>query len=139
MPQRFGEPLENSILLITDNEKVSKLVKAKVLLLRNSDVFESVSSKDCLEKVKEKNPVLIFYHLCADNEEEFLNFVQKIRQNDNTKTCSVILLFEEFDENVVAILFTENILYQNKSHCERNFVMEKNTKTILWYCKSLTF
>ena len=47
--------MENSILLITDNEKVSKLVKAKVLLLRNSDVFESVSSKDCLEKVKEKN------------------------------------------------------------------------------------
>ena len=84
MQQRFGEPLVNSILLITDNEKVSKLVKAKVLLLRNSDVFESVSSKDCLEKVKEKNPVLIFYHLCADNEEEFLNFVQKIRQNDNS-------------------------------------------------------
>lgn len=101
--------MENSILLITDNEKVSKLVKAKVLLLRNSDVFESVSSKDCLEKVKEKNPVLIFYHLCADNEEEFLNFVQKIRQNDNTKTCSIILLFEEFDENTLCSAYEKGI------------------------------
>ncbi len=101
--------MENSILLITDNEKVSKLVKAKVLLLRNSDVFESVSSKDCLEKVKEKNPVLIFYHLTADNEEEFLNFVQKIRQNDSTKTCSVILLFEEFDENTLCSAYEKGI------------------------------
>jgi response regulator receiver domain len=109
LPQRFGEPLENSILLITDNEKVSKLVKAKVLLLRNSDVFESVSTKDCLEKVKEKNPVLIFYHLTADNEEEFLNFVQKIRQNDSTKTCSVILLFEEFDENTLCSAYEKGI------------------------------
>lgn len=101
--------MENSILLITDNEKVSKLVKAKVLLLRNSDVFESVSTKDCLEKVKEKNPVLIFYHLTADNEEEFLNFVQKIRQNDSTKTCSVILLFEEFDENTLCSAYEKGI------------------------------
>ena len=53
--------------------------------------------------------MLIFYHLCADNEEEFLNFVQKIRQNDNTKTCSIILLFEEFDENTLCSAYEKGI------------------------------
>lgn len=101
--------MKNSIILITDSEKVSKHVKNKVLLLRESDAFFTCGYEKALETAKEKKPVLIFYHLTEENEEEFFNFVQKIRQNSGLKTSSVVLLFEEFDENTLCSAYEKGI------------------------------
>ncbi len=95
----------NNIVLITENNKILKFVKSKVILLRECDDFKDIEYYCCFEKIKEIKPSVIFYHLIKNNEEDFFNFLQKIKQTDETKTISIILLFEDFDENVLCSAF----------------------------------
>ena len=123
--------LQNRIVLITDNEKTELAVKNKILLLRNTDVFESIRHDYCFDKVKEKIPRLVIYHYCSNNEEYLLNFLQKVNQTNVLKNTSVILLFEEFDENVLCNAFEKGIT---------DFLTEDSTETeftirVLWSLK----
>ena len=98
-----------NITLITDSEETENEVKTKVLLLRNSDAFESIRHDYCFEKVKESNPSLVFYHYTDGNEEKLLNFLQKINQTKSLRATPVILLFEEFDVNILCSAFEKGI------------------------------
>lgn len=95
----------NSVVLITENSKISKFVKSKIILLRESDDFKDIEYYCCFEKVKELHPSVIFYHLTKNNEEDFFKFLTKLKQTTETKTISVILLFEDFDEDVLCSAF----------------------------------
>ena len=101
--------MPNSISLITDNEQTETEVRAKILLLRNSDAFESIRHDYCFEKVKESQPAIVFYHYIEGNEEKLLNFLQKVNQTKSLQTTPVILLFEEFDENILCSAFEKGI------------------------------
>lgn len=95
----------NSVVLITENSKISKFVKSKVVLLRECDDFQNIEYYCCFEKIKELQPSVVFYHLTKNNEDDFFHFLQKLKQTAETKTISVILLFEEFDEDVLCSAF----------------------------------
>lgn len=112
--------MHNSIVLITDNEKTALRVKKKVLLLRESDSFVSISHESCFENVKKIKPVLIFYHFNNENEEALLNFLQKASQTEELKTASVILLFDRFDESVLCNAFEKGLT---------DFLLTKATET----------
>ncbi len=102
--------MQNTITLITDNDEYAQKVKNKIVLLRDSDVFETIKTQNCFEEVKNKKPVLVFYHFTKNSaEEDLLNFIQKIRQNQDLKTCSLILLFDSFDENILCSAFEKGI------------------------------
>ncbi len=100
--------MKNNIVLITDNEKQAEEIKSKILLLRSMDNFAVINYENCFEKIKELNPVLIFYHVNND-EETFLSLVQKTKQNTDLKSCSVLGLFEEIDENLLCNAFEKGI------------------------------
>ena len=101
--------MQNNVVLITDSEKVAQKVNKKVLLLRNTDILQTIHHADCFDAVKKIKPVLIFYHLKLNREDDFLNFLQKIRQHRELKTCSVILVYDELDENLLCSAFEKGI------------------------------
>lgn len=101
--------MQNNIILITDNDKAAQKISKKVLLLRNSDNFDVIGHADCFDKVKKIKPVLIFYHLKLNREDDFLNFIQKCRQNKDLKTCSIILVYDETDENLLCSAFEKGM------------------------------
>ncbi len=108
----FGDLfLQNTIVLITNNEKFAQKVQKKIFLLRNTDEFKIIGTPHSIEMVKKIEPVLIFYHLPKEdsNSEEFLNFVQKIKQTNGLKTVSIILVYEEIDEDFLCSAFERGI------------------------------
>ena len=101
--------MQNSILLISDNEKTAKAVKEKILLLRETDSFQSIGYEYCFERVKQRQPALVFYHYKNENEQELLDFLQKARQTEELRTTAFVLLFEKFDENVLCNAFEKGL------------------------------
>lgn len=100
--------MQNNIILITDNEKTAEEIQSKILLLRTADNFDVINYENCLERIKAEKPVLILYHL-NHGEEDFLNLVQKIRQNADLKTTSIILLLDKTDENLICSAFEKGV------------------------------
>lgn len=100
--------MQNNILLITDNQTIAEEIKAKILLLRGADNFQIFGYENCLEIIKQEKPVLILYHLKESND-DFLYLTQKIRQNPDLKTCSILLLTEKIDENFLCSAFEKGI------------------------------
>lgn len=109
--------MQNCVLLITDNEKVSQRIEKKILLLRHSDFFKSIDYKNCFEATKQLKPVLIIYHLKNDEKENyseieseiFLNFLQKTKQTKELQNTSVLLLYESIDEDVLCSAFESGL------------------------------
>lgn len=108
--------MKNNIILITDNGNITKKLQDSVLLLRENDYFESVRTINCFENIKTKNPTVIFYHLSktidefsTTKEEDFFNFLSKIKQNKNLKDTSVILLYDNLNEETLCIAFEKGI------------------------------
>lgn len=101
--------MQNNIILITDNENVAQKISKKILLLRDSDNFDTIGHSDCFDKIKKIKPILVFYHLKLNREDDFLNFVQKVRQNNEIKTCSIILVYDETDENLLCSAFEKGV------------------------------
>lgn len=144
--------MKNSIVLITDNEDIAPKIEDKILLLRDNDSFERIPSINCFENIKNIKPVTIFYHLTIEQTEnndeidKFLNFIQKLRQTDELKTTSIILLFDQINEEVLSSSFEYGIndfLQTNSTPSEftirtiwglqkqEKTAEEKNTKDIL--------
>ena len=144
--------MKNSIVLITDNEDIAPKIEDKILLLRDNDSFERIPSINCFENIKNIKPVTIFYHLTIEQTEnndeidKFLNFIQKLRQTDELKTTSIILLFDKINEEVLSSAFEYGIndfLQTNSTPSEftirtiwglqkkEKTAEEKNTKDIL--------
>lgn len=101
--------MQNNIVLITDNERVAQKINKKVLLLRNEDKLQTIKHADCFDVVKKIKPVLVLYHLKLNREDDFLNFLQKVKQNKELKTCSVILIYDELDENLLCTAFEKGV------------------------------
>ena len=54
---------------------------------------------------------MVFYHLVAKDGgvQKFLNFLQKIKQTEELNTVSIILVYEEIDENTFCLAFEKGI------------------------------
>lgn len=103
--------MQNIIVLITEDEKFAQKIQKKVLLLRDSDDFKVIGYQNCFEQIKAYAPVLIFYHLPEklSESEDFLNFVQKAKQTKSVACSSIILLYEDLDENYLCSAFEKGI------------------------------
>lgn len=103
--------MQNNIVLITDNKEIAENIQKKIVLLRDSDKFETIPLKNCFEEVKKQKANLIIYHL-TENEEEaenFLSFLQKLKQTKELFCSSVLLLYDELDENVLCAAFEKGL------------------------------
>ena len=101
----------NNIVLITNNDKAALSIQKKILLLRNTDALTVIGYENCFENIKKYRPVLILYHLKDDEKEaeNFLNFLQKLKQTKEFETTSVMMLYEYLDEDVLSSAFEKGL------------------------------
>lgn len=103
--------MKNTIILITENEKTAFKIQKKIVLLRSGDSPVFCGYENCFEAVKKKKPVLVIYHLkkTQKDAENFLSFLQKMKQTKDIETASVLLLYEEIDENTLCSAFEKGL------------------------------
>lgn len=103
--------MQKKIILITNNEYIGEKIKQKIILLREKDIVEIFSQEKVFEKIKEKTPDLIFYHLENKEKEaeKFINFLQRKKQTKELCFSSIILLYEILDENIICNCFEEGL------------------------------
>ena len=84
--------MQNSIVLITDNQKIAQQTLKKIVLLRNSDNFEVLPYENCFDEIKKRKSILVLYHLKPEEKEseKFLNLLQKLKQTKRNLVDSVI-------------------------------------------------
>lgn len=112
--------MKNKVVLITENFRLVKKIKSKIILLRENDFFETIEPENCFLDIKEKKPQIILYHLTKFNEDEFFAFLQKIKQTQELKSISVVLLYDSFDEDILCAAFELGIT---------DFISTKATET----------
>ena len=103
--------MQNNIVLITNNDKAALSIQKKILLLRNTDALTVIGYENCFENIKKYRPVLVLYHLKDDEKEaeNFLNFLQKLKQTKEFETTSVMMLYEYLDEDVLSSAFEKGL------------------------------
>ena len=103
--------MQNSIVLITDNQKIAQQTLKKIVLLRNSDNFEVLPYENCFDEIKKRKSILVLYHLKPEEKEseKFLNLLQKLKQTKELQSSSVCLMYEEIDENMLCSAFEKGL------------------------------
>lgn len=114
--------MKNNIVLITENFRLAQKIKSKLVLLRNNDGFDIVEPENCLAEIREKKPSVVFFHVSKFNEDEFFDFLQKIKQSEDLKNISIILLYDFFNEDILCSAFELGIT---------DFISTKSTETEL--------
>ena len=121
---------ENNILLVTDNSIVSDLIKNKLLLLRNIDKFSAAKYEKAFSVIKKEKPCIVFYYLDKGKkrETEFINFINKIHQNEDLIQCQIIPVFSKQNDDMLCNAFELGI---------SDFINIKSTDTeftlrVLW-------
>lgn len=99
---------ENTVFLISKSTNAAEIVQSKILLMRNIDDFVHVDYKNCFEEISKAHPCAIFFDV-RDHEEEFYEFIKKIKQTPSLSTASVILLFNTVNEEVLCNAFEAGI------------------------------
>ena len=102
---------ENNILLITDNSLVSDLIKDKLLLLRNIDNFSSIKHEFAFTALKKEKPCIVFYYLdkSKKREKDFLNFINKVHQNQEFNRCQIIPVFSKQNDDILCSAFEHGV------------------------------
>jgi len=97
--------LKNNIVLITENFKLAQKLKNKLFLLRKNDSFFVLELENSLKNIKEKKPTVILFHLTKFNEDEFFDFLKKIKQTEDFLTTSVIVLCDVINDDTMCSAF----------------------------------
>ena len=108
--------MNNNVILVTNNGNVTQKIQKSLVLLREKDCFLSIRSTNCFETIKEKQPSVIFYHYAQsklknniDKSENLVNLLYKVKQNPVLKNTSIILLYENIDEEDLCLFFEKGI------------------------------
>lgn len=118
----MGNILKNNIVLVTENFRLAQKIKSRLVLLRNNDCFDIIEPENCIAEIREKKPFVIFFHLSKFNEDEFFYFLQKIKQSEDLKNISIVLLYDFFNEDILCSAFELGIT---------DFISTKATETEL--------
>ena len=100
--------LDNSIILVTNNEEITELLRPKLVLLREVDNTLTVKYTEAFEKIKEVLPEVVLIY-CDREKEDCLSIIRKIKTDEKTKTISVLLLIEKYNQDFILNAYDENI------------------------------
>lgn len=99
---------ESSIILITNDNSVTQILKPKLVLLREIDNILSIEYQNALETLKKNLPDTILLY-CADEKEDCLSLIKTLKTDDATKNTTVILILKDYDSDFVLSAYDENI------------------------------
>lgn len=100
--------VENSIVLVTNDEKVIQFLKPKLVLLREVDVIQSVNYENALEKINEASPeAVIIYN--SKQDEACLELIKSIKSESATKNISILALVDKYNQDFLLSAYDADI------------------------------
>ena len=99
---------QNSLFFISENKKTALRVQTKIMLARETDEFVHSSYEGCFEDVKKQQPKIVLFDI-EEHEEEFFEFLNKLRQTKSVRHIPVIPIFKNIDEEILCSAFEAGI------------------------------
>lgn len=99
---------ESNIILITNNNNVVDILKPKLVLLRDIDDILTTSYTEAMDKIQTVVPDVILIY-CASEKQACLELIKNIKTNEKTKTISVLLLIDEYEQDFILNAYDEHV------------------------------
>jgi GGDEF domain-containing protein len=99
---------ESNIILITDNKNVVDILKPKLVLLREIDNILTTTYAEAMTNLQAVVPDVILIY-CASEKQACLELIKNIKTNEKTKSISVLLLVEEYEQDFILNAYDENV------------------------------
>lgn len=99
---------ESNIILITNDNEVTNILKPKLVLLREIDNILTTAYSNAIENIENIIPETILIY-CGKEKDECLKLIRQIRTNERTKTISILLVVKNYEQDFVLSAYDENI------------------------------
>lgn len=99
---------ENNIILITNDENVSEILKPKLVLLREVDDILTTNYSRAMETIDSCLPEVVLIY-CADEKDKCIELIKNIKLNLNVKDVSILLILDKYDQDFLLNAYDENI------------------------------
>lgn len=101
-------PIESNVILITNDDNVAKILKPKLVLLREIDNISTATYSKAIEVIKSYIPDTILLY-CAKEKDECLELIKKIKSDEIIKSTTILLVVKEYDQDFILSAYDENI------------------------------
>lgn len=99
---------ESNIILIANDDNIAKILKPKLVLLREIDNIFPVAYSAAYKKIKKNSPEVIILH-CADEKESCLELIKTLKNDEETKNTAILLIVDKYDQEFILKAYDEDI------------------------------
>jgi len=99
---------ESSIILVTNDNNVTQILKPKLVLLREIDTILTTNYSDAIKNLRKNVPDTILLY-CADEKDACLDLIRNLKADEFTKNTTILLVIKEYDQDFVLSAYDENI------------------------------
>lgn len=99
---------ENNIILITNNKNIIDSLKPKLVLLRDIDNILTTTYAEAINNIQAIAPEVILIY-CSSEKDACLELIKKIKTNEKTRSTSILLLVDEYEQDFILNAYEENI------------------------------
>ncbi len=99
---------ESNIILITNNDDAIRILKPKLILLREVDNLLTSNYSNAIESIKKDMPDTIIIH-CAQEKQECIDLIKLIKNDIATRHISILLVADEYERDFMLNAYDENI------------------------------
>jgi len=99
---------ESNIILVTNDNNVTQILKPKLVLLREIDTILTTTYSDAVKALRENVPDTILLY-CAEEQEECLNLIKTLKTDELTKNTTILLIVKDYDQDFMLSAYDENI------------------------------
>lgn len=100
--------IENSIILVTNNNDIVDVLKPKLVLLREVDNLLTATYSSAIETLTKYNPEAVLIY-CDKETNECLSLIKSIRADEKLKNISILLILSEYNQDLLLNAYEENI------------------------------
>lgn len=99
---------ENNIILVTNNKNIVDTLKPKLVLLRDIDNILTTTYAEAMTNIEKIFPEVILIY-CSTEKEACLELIKKIKSNEKTRSSSILLFVDEFEQDFILNAYEEHI------------------------------
>lgn len=99
---------ESNIILVTNNDEVIRILKPKLILLREIDNLLTSSYADAVENIKADMPDTIIIH-CGEEKQQCIDLIKLIKNDAAARHISILLVADEYERDFMLNAYDENI------------------------------
>ena len=99
---------ESNIILVTNHESVTNVLKKKLILLREIDNILTTSYADSIQNIKKVIPDIVLIY-CSENKQECLDLIKIIKSDEEIKNISILLVVDDYEQDFILSAYDENI------------------------------